>query len=937
MNTYQLNKFYVFRFFLTTLFLSLVLNLNAQPDSLKISGVYNMSLTNFFSTLESNYPVSFFFNPNDLKNQSVEYNASNEDLNSVLLTILKESGLNFYIDNYNQIIVYKGKQIVDHLPDYTSSNKSNKKNSQENTNNLTSAEKKYIEGRKVTDLELITVGEKGNNGSNSTHYVRGKMIDDISGEPLIGATVYIEELKLGAASDLDGFFSIALKPGKYKIIANCMAMKERTFFLQVYNDGTITIPMEKDVVSINEVTIVADRHDNVKGMQMGYEKLTTKSMKEIPAVMGEKDLLKVAQMLPGVQSAGEGASGLNVRGGTADQNLFYINKMPIYNTSHLFGFFTAFSPDIVTEFALYKSNIPAKYGGRVASIFDITTRQGNKKEFFGKGGINPITGHIAVEGPIVKDKTSFVLSYRGSYSDWLLKRMNDEDLKNSNASFYDISLGINSEINKKNVVRFFAYNSNDDFSLASTNDYDYHNTGGSFNLKHFFSPKLNADFTAVYSEYGFGHNNKENLSEAYRQKYGLKHIEFKSDLVYLTSSNHRILFGASGIFYDLDRGKITPYNDESTRITENLGAEKGIETAFYASDEYQILPRLSVLAGLRFTMYGKLGPEKVYEYFANSSIDENNIKDSISFSKNQLVKSYSGFEPRIAFNYSLANNISLKASYNRLQQYIFMLSNTIAMAPTDQWKLADYNLKPPIFHQISLGYYHNFPKKAIESSLEVYKKWGKNVVEYRDGASFISSDPVEWELLQGNQDSYGIEFMLKKNAGQLKGWVSYCYSRSFITINSSIETEQINDGSPYPSNYDRPHSFNFVGTYRTNRRLSFSTNVVYSTGRPITYPIATYEDNTGQEYLVYSDRNKYRIPDYFRVDFSINLEGNLKRQKWLHSYWMLNVYNLTGRKNAYSIYFESDEGSIQGYKLSIFGQPIVTLSWNFKFGNYTSE
>ena len=911
--------------------------LNGQSGHVKITGDFdNIPIEDFVRFIEDAYPITFYFNPQDIKGLNVNGKALNTGLDELLSIALKETGLNYFIDSHHQVIIYKGKNIKKQLPDYLKAGSSRKNLNQSTENHLTSAEQKYVEGRKIVDLELITVGERGSNGNGKTHYVRGKLVDQSSGEPLVGATIYIEELTMGTASDLDGFFSIALKSGRYKLRANCMSMRGKTFFLQVYNDGTITIPLEKDLVSISEVTVTANRHDNVKGMQMGYEKLTTKEMKEIPAVMGEKDLLKVAQMLPGVQSAGEGASGLNVRGGTADQNLFYINKMPVYNTSHLFGFFSAFSPDIVTDFSLFKSNIPARYGGRVSSIFDITTRQGNKKEFFCKGGINPITGHVAIEGPVIKDHTSFVLSYRGSYSDWMLSRMNTEDLRQSNASFNDFSAGINSELNKKNVLRLFVYNSNDNFSLAAKNDYDYYNKGGSVNLKHFFSPKLKSDFTVVFSEYGFGHTNKENISEAYRQNYNLKHTELKADQVYLTSGNHRINFGGSGIFYDLNRGQLYPYGEESTRIPIDLEQEKGVETALYVSDEFSVLPRLTLLTGLRFSAFGKLGPDKTYKYFPDSPIDENNVADSTTYSNNKIVKTYSGFEPRVALNYRLADNISLKASYNRLQQYIFMLSNTIAMSPTDQWKLADYNLKPPVFHQVSFGYYHNYPGQAIETSLEVYQKWGKNIVEYRDGASFITSDPVERQLLQGEQDSYGIEFMLKKNAGKVKGWLSYCYSRSIMEVNSPLISERINYGNPYPSNYDRPHSLNFVSTFRSNRRLSFSANVVYSTGRPISYPIATYKDGN-QEYLVYSERNKYRIPDYFRVDFSINLEGNLKRQKWIHSFWMINVYNLTGRKNAYSVYFESNEGTIQGYKLSIFGQPIVTLSWNFKFGNYTSE
>jgi hypothetical protein len=514
--------------------------------------------------------------------------------------------------------------------------------------------------------------------------------------------------------------------------------------------------------------------------------------------------------------------------------------------------------------------------------------------------------------------------------------MDNADLRNSNASFYDLSGALNSNINKKNALKVFGYVSNDAFSLSTTDDYNYGNAGGVVSLKHFFSSSLNADFAVIYSNYNSGHNDKNNPSEAYRNEYQLGHFEAKADMTLLTENNHRILFGASTISYKLDRGSLNPYNDESMRIPVDLGVENAIESAIYLSDEFTITPRLSLLAGIRFSYYSFLGPSEVLEYRDGSAINEKNIIDTLSFSKNELVKSYSGIEPRISLNYILGKNNSLKISYNRLNQYLFMLSNTIAISPTDQWKLADYNLKPVVFDQVSLGYYHDFPKKGLVTSMEVYKKWGENIVEYRDGVDFVSSDPIEWSLLQGEQNSYGAELMLKKNGGKFTGWISYCYSRSILTVDNSISSEQINYGNPYPSNFDRPHTLNFVSTLRSNRRLSVSTNLVYGTGRPITYPEAVYESE-GQEYLYYSERNQYRIPDYFRIDLSVNLEGNLKSDKKIHSFWMLNVYNLTGRKNAYSIYFEQEGTNLQAYKLSVFGQPIVTLSWNFKFGNYASE
>ncbi|MDX2415824.1 MAG: TonB-dependent receptor [Bacteroidales bacterium] len=914
-------------------------NSKAMVDSIKNEPdiIIGKSFEKFTTSLESNTSYHFFYEPEWVKDILVDTSFSGSDLQNLLSEILKSSRLNFYIDQDNNVIIYPGKAITEEIPEFIEYNTLSSTKDTNSITYLTSTERKYRESQKVAELELVVVGDKNLINKSKTNIVSGRITDQSTGEPLLGATVFVKELGKGTATDLDGYFNMVLPAGRHLLVANYVSQKEKRFYLEVYSDGSISIPLEKELIDINEVQITADRHDNVKGLQMGYEQISIKTMKEIPSVLGEKDILKVALMLPGVQSAGEGSSGLNVRGGTADQNLFYINKMPVYNSSHLFGFFTAINPDIVSDFALYKSAVPSKFGGRVSSVFDVSTRQGNKKEFFGQGGISPISAHTAIEGPIIKDKSSIVLSARASYSDWILSRLNDINLQQSKAAFHDIAGTINTEINDKNILRLFAYNSYDQFSLATTDDYNYSTTGGVVNLKHFFSSSLNGDFAAVFSQYGFNHTSKSNPSEAYRQNYLIKHTEFKADFVKLTGINHRILFGASGILYNLDRGKILPYGDESTRIPIDLNVEKGVESAVYLSDEFTILSRLKMDIGLRYSYYTFLGPDEVYEYFPDSPIDKDNIKEIHSFNNSEIVKSYHGPEPRVALNYILGSNSSVKASYNRIRQYIFMLSNTIAISPTDQWKLTDYHMTPPVTDQLSVGYYHNFPEKGITSSIELYNKWTKNIVEYKDGVDFLSGDPTEWLLVQGKQDSYGAEFMLKKNTGNLSGWINYTYSRSFIQVASSIPTEQVNSGKKYPSNFDRPHSLNVVTSLRRNRRLSFSANLVYSTGRPITYPIAVFPSE-GHQHIHYSERNAYRIPDYFRIDFSMNLEGNLLSKKWLHSYWMFSIYNLTGRRNAYSVYYEANnKGVFNAYKLSIFGEPIVTVSWHFKFGNYTSE
>jgi hypothetical protein len=900
-----------------------------------LSDITKIHLFKYITGIEENSDYIFFFKKSWIDSIEIQVVDTNTFSIDVLCKKLNENNLNIYLDNKN-VFIYPGKKLVTEIPDYKTKNINEKFSYQEN-NGLADAERNYIQSKKIASVEVLSVGNKNNRKNDQTCMVSGNIRDEETGEALIGATIYVEELEIGVATNVDGEFKLAIKPGKYKILVNHISMKQKEYFLQVYSSGRLTIEMRKGLIEIDEVVITPDHYNHVKGMQMGFERITTKTMKEIPMVMGEKDIIKVAQMLPGVENVGEGSSGFNVRGSSTDQNMFYINKIPVYNTSHLFGFFTSFSPDIIKDFTLYKGNIPAKFGGRLASVFDISIRQGNKKKFFGQGGISPVTSHFSFEGPIQKNKTSVVTSWRSSYSDWILKRIgNFNNIKNSNAFFYDATLGINTEIDDNNRLKVFGYKSFDRFNISGSNKYEYSNTGGSVVWKHQFPKSLTSDISYVYSNYLFNNIEMKNPSDAHSNKYSIEQHEIKGDFIYTSLNNHNLCFGASGILYKINRGELLPYSDESNWIPVLLGTENGMEGGLYISDEFRLLPRLSLLAGLRYSFFMSLGPKEVNVYFEDSPKNKYNIKDTKMFDKGQVSKYYSSPELRAALNYSLGDNSSVKASYNHLSQYIFMLSNTIAISPNDQWKLVDYNIRPPVSDQISAGIYNDFFNNSVQASLEIYRKWINNIIEYKDGADFISPDPVEMQILQGIQNTKGIEFILKKKSGKLTGWLSYAYSRSFISVNGPTYEEKINNGKSYPSNYHRPHSVNLVLNHRLSRRFSYSVNFVYTTGRPITYPISKYYSE-GQELLYYSERNKYRIPDYIRLDFSINFEGNLFSKKLAHGFWMFNVYNLLGRKNAYSVFYEVEDNELQGYRLSIFARPILTLSWNFKFGNYLSE
>jgi hypothetical protein len=909
----------------------------AQGGDVQFNGDFqDVPFAEFVERVEAQTGVTFYYLESWIRGIRVTSSGDDISLRRTLDRTLLPAGVYYYIEGQREIYLTNQKPYVSRLPDYSGLADAVTRIDEGETGGLTSTEQRYIDGRKAGMLETLQVGTRAEGEGKNVAVLYGKITDLETGDPLIGATVYFDELKRGTATDVDGRFNIVVRPGKYTVEFKCMGMKDRNNYLEVLSGGTLDIGMEKTVIALTEVVVQANRYHNVRGTQMGFDRLNYKVLKEVPVVMGEKDILKVIQMLPGVQTVGEGAAGFNVRGSAADQNMIYVNKVPVYNSSHLFGFFTSFSPDIVKDFTLYKSNVPASYGGRLASFFDITARQGNLNKYTAHGGISPVTARLSVEGPIQKGKSSLILAGRSTYSDWILARLKDPELRDSKANFQDVSGMFTWEPGEKTLVKAFGYYSHDYFRLGTTNQYDYNNAGGSVNIRRRLGSRLSGELALVYGMYEFTTINEQVASESWTQAYRINHYETKVDMSWLSLGKHRLTFGGNAILYNLDRGTVLPYGDISIRVPVELGLENGLESAVYLADEITLTPRLTLYGGLRFSAYMSLGPDEVQVYGEDVPMQPGSVVDVIDAGPYELIKTYTGLEPRFAVNFMLGANNSVKFSYNRINQYLFMLSNTIAISPTDQWKLCDYNITPPFVDQVSLGFYQDFPRGGLNTSLEVYYKSLHNVVDYRDGASFISTPHVETVTLQGEQEAYGFEALVKKNAGKLSGWIAYSYSRSLMQVDSPIPGERINYGEPYPSNFDRPHNLSVVTNLKVNRRLSFSGNLVYTTGRPVTYPISIYYLD-GIQFIDYSNRNSYRIPDYFRLDLSVNLEGNLRERKLFHSYWMLNFYNVTGRKNAYSVYFQNDEGTINGYKLSIFGQMIVTLSWNVKLGNYASE
>lgn len=888
----------------------------------------------FVQKMEAQFPLRIFYDSAEVAAVLIQLPAGEASLEAVLRKTFSGSQQTFAQDQQGNWFITALPAIKTELPDKVFEPQESAapdpvlvKQEQE--------EAEFMQTRKEMAARQLVVGDPAQAGGSRQVVLSGYLINIEDGGSVIGASVAIPELKLGTTSNQSGFFSLNLPKGNYTLLIRSLNFKEASYELSLYASGQLKLELAPKLLELEGVEVTARRDNPVKNTQMGYERLSISRIKEIPLVLGEADIIKVAQLLPGIQSVGEGAAGFNVRGSPADQNLFYLNKVPIYNTSHVFGFFSAFNSDAIRDFALSKSNIPAKFGGRLASIFDVTAKTGNKRKYTASGGISPITGRVLVEGPIQKEKSSFAIGLRSTYSDWLLEQVPNPDYQNSSARFVDGIGNFAFEFGENNRLNLFGYYSADRFNFAGRTDYDYENVGGSATWTRFFNQKHNLDLSLIYSKYSQEVGNSESLLEAYLQNNSIEHREARLDFTFRPNNQHQVEIGANAIRYEVDRGSFLPLGEASQWESLELGLEQSVEGGIYISEQWDVSDRLTLNGGLRYNFYRYLGPQSVFEYQNGGPRNENTISDTLSYGKNADISTYTGLDYRAAVRYLISPTLSIKGSVNRLHQYIFLLSNTIALAPNDKWKLSDSHIEPMTGNQYSLGLYTQLMQNKLEVSLEGYYKDVDKLVQYRDGADLLINASPEQEVLQGDLSAYGVEFMVKKPFGRINGWVNYTYSRSTVQVNSDNPAERINFGNAYPADYDKPHAVNVVGNFKFSRRLSFSGNMVYATGRPITYPTTVYYQN-GLQLINYSARNEYRIPDYFRVDMSLRLEGNLRSQKLLHGSWVLSVYNLTGRQNAYSVYFTSQQSTITGYRVSIFGAPIFSLTYDFKFGNYAN-
>ena len=783
------------------------------------------------------------------------------------------------------------------------------------------------------------------NAQTTAHTIAGYVRETNTNKPLSGVTVFVQETRRGTTTDKDGYYLINIPAGNYSLLITSVGYLKQTQKIKVppsvYENNILLSP---DTKLLDEVTVRTETVDrNVKKIEMGVTQMSIRNIKRMPALMGEVDIVRSLLLLPGVSTVGEGATGINVRGGSIDQNLVLLDDAPIYNSSHLMGFFSVFNPDAVRDVTLQKGSLPARYGGRVSSVLDVRSKEPDNEKLTVSGGVGLISSRLGIEGPLSRKTTgppklTFLADARLSANSFLFQ-LGPQSIRDTRASFYDLTAKVKYLPNEKNTVWLSGYASHDFIRFpsdsllsldinSSRTDFYYQTTNGSVKWTHTFKDNLSSTITGVMGHYSAALAGPDS-SNAFRLQSDLWTNIVKAELDY-TTGKHKLAGGLQATMYRLSPNSLIP-GPQSNVLPVILPQEHGLEAALFVEDEIALTKTLSTIAGLRYSQFFNYGPATILQYTGSGGLLADNVSGEKTYGSGSVIKSYGGLEPRLAFRWSNQPESSVKLSYTRMRQYLNLISNTTAALPTSRWKLSDTYTKPQIADQLSLGYFRNLDNNTYETSAEVYYKNIQNAVDYRDGAQLLLTPNPEMELLQGKGKAYGLELMVKKNKGFLTGWFSYAYSRSLLLINGPTPGERVNNGNWFPANFDKPHTVNAVAIYRPSLTFNASFNFTYSTGRPVTIPYAKARVN-GVIVPIYLDRNQQRIPDYHRLDLSLTWEKHPEKSKKYWYSWVFSIYNLYGRQNAYSVFFKLRSSSFSdAYKLSIFGAPLPSLTYNFKF------
>lgn len=756
-----------------------------------------------------------------------------------------------------------------------------------------------------------------NSIAQNRYSINGTIKDSVSGETLIGATIKLQEIaRSGSASNTYGFYSVSAVSGEYTMSVSYTGYQ--TSIRKVILERNLTLDINLAPNALLKEVVITGKSSNaqISDPQMGVEKLNMESIKNVPVLFGEKDILKTIQLLPGIKSAGEGNSGFYVRGGSSDQNLILLDEANVYNASHLLGFFSTFNSDAIKDVSVYKGGMPSQYGGRLASVVDIRMNEGNRNRFTAEGGVGLIASRLKLEGPINKGRGSFMVSGRRTYADLFLKLSSDTTLKSSQLYFYDLNAKANYRINDKNIIYMSGYFGQDVLGLKGTFSLDWGNTTATVRWNHIFNEKIFSNTTLIYSDYNYAIENFDNRSD-FKVTSIIRDWNLKQDYQYFASNRHTLRFGLNGNHHRIRPGSISSSSTSSINDRE-IEKRNGIELAAYISDEWK-LQNFNLVYGLRLSSFSLVGPGRVFSYDKQGNV--NNVKN---YNAGRLIKSYAFLEPRISASYQFNSSRSLKLSYTRNTQNLHLLSNSTAALPTDLWVMSSNNIRPQIADQVAMGFYQNFRNDSYEISAELYYKGMQNQIEYRNAANLRGNENVESELLYGDGRAYGLELFIKKRLGDFNAWIGYTVSRT------ERRFDEISDGNYFPSKQDRTHDVSLVGIYKLSKRWTLSGTFVYNTGNAITFPSGKYTID-GRTMFYYTERNGYRMPDYHRLDLSATLEG--KQGKRYQSNWTFGFYNAYNRHNAYTIDFRDNPDNptqTQAVQTALFGI-IPSVTWNFKF------
>jgi hypothetical protein len=755
-----------------------------------------------------------------------------------------------------------------------------------------------------------------------------------SNETIIGSNVVIKSIPAYTSTNEYGFYSITIPKGNYKIEISSIGFQTKEINVDLNKNTKLNVSISENSEELQEVIITEKKTTNTQKAEMSVNKLSIATIKKMPVVLGEVDVLKSLLLLPGVTNAGEGASGFNVRGGGADQNLILLDEATIFNSSHVFGFFSVFNPDAIKDLKLYKGGIPARFGGRASSVLDVYQKDGNSKSFHANGGIGLISSRLLLEGPIVKDKGSFIIAGRGSYAHLFLKLSSN---KNS-AYFYDLNTKLNYKINKNNSLFVSGYFGRDVFNLAGSFTNIYGNATSNLRWNHLFSDKLFSNLSLIYSDYYYG---LQLDFVGFKYDSGIKNYNLKYDFKNYISDKVKLNYGINAIYYNFNPGSISPTTLESGINNRQLDKKYAFEPAIYLEAEHKINDKLELMYGVRYSQFYRLGTSKVNLYQNNEAVTFNNqlkiYEKGIPigtkyYGNNEVISSFDNLEPRFSASYSIDNNQSVKASYNRMTQYLQLVSNTSSPTPLDVWTPSDNYIKPQIADQVALGYFKNFNDDTYSLEVESFYKTVKNRINYIDGANLIANEALEQVILNGQMRSYGLELLLRKNTGKLNGWVSYTLSRSEQQTPGRTANETgINNGNWYGSTYDKLHNVAVTGNYNKSEKWSFGANFILQTGQPVTYPNGQYQYQ-GITIPSFGLRNENRLPTYHHLDISATYIPKPQKKKNWQAEWVFSIYNVYNRQNAASISFRqnNETGANEAVRFSIFGA-VPAVSYNFKF------